>query len=119
MNVAHQLKQIGVDIYQIRLIPALKKMTNSLVAPVGPLGIPEGEILHDAGEPAFSYLDRQVDVIVEHRKRVNAVSKPLSPFLDQETKLRPVYVIIEHIIPRISPQDDMIQGPWIVDSWFT
>ena len=74
------------------------------------------EIMHDAGESPFPYLDCQVDVVVETRKCVNAVPKPLSPFLHQETESRPVYVIIEHIILGIPPQDDMIQDSWIVDS---
>ena len=119
MNVAHQLKQIGIDIHQICFIPALKKMTNSPVSSIEPLGIPEGEILHDAGELALPYLDCQVDVVVETRKCVDAVPNPLSPLLDQETESRPVYIIIEHITLRIPPKDDMIQGPWIVDSWFS
>ncbi len=91
-------------------------MTHSPVSFVEPLSIPEGEILHDAGEPPLPYLDRHVDVVVEKAECVNAVPKPLSSLLHQKTESRPVYIIIEHVILRIPPQDDMIQGHWIVDS---
>ena len=94
-------------------------MTHSPVSLVEPLSIPEGEILHDAGEPAFSYLDRHVDVVVEKAECVNAVSKPLSSLLHQKTESRPVYIIIEHVILGITPLDDMVQRSWIVNSWFS
>jgi hypothetical protein len=58
--------------------------------------------------------------MVAHKAEgVDAMSEPLDPLLEQEVKSSPVPVIEEDGLPCVAAQGDMIERPWIVDSWLT
>jgi hypothetical protein len=82
-------------------------MTNAPVTPIEPLRVAEGEILHDPRQGPLPNLDCRVDVVIEQTECVDTVPKPFRSLLNQETELRFVYIVIEHIILGIPPQDDM------------
>ena len=119
MNVSRQFKKITVGIYEIRLVPALEEMADSLVASVEPLRVAEGKILHDTGERFFSHLKRYMNMVIQKTKGMNPMTKPFGPFLNQQTELRSVYSVIKHIILRVPAKDDVVQGTWIMNSWFS
>ncbi len=47
------------------------------------------------------------------------MSEPLDSLLQQEVEASPVSVIEEDALPRVAAQGDMIERPWMVNSWFT
>ena len=46
VNVAHQLQQIGIPVNQHCLVPALKQMAHTLLAPVDSARVAKHQILH-------------------------------------------------------------------------
>jgi hypothetical protein len=93
-------------------------MADTSVTLVEPLRVTEGQILHDSRQWPFPYLDCRVDVVIEQTECMNTMPKTFRSLLNQETELRSVYIVTKHIILRVPPQDDMIQGTGIVDTWF-
>ena len=108
MNVASQHMQIAIRINQHRLVPPLEKMTGTFPAPVDPLCVSKTEILKNSGKRYPAHLNGKMDVVAHQAKGMNAVAKPLDPFLDKEGKPSPCFITIENDLARVAPQDDVI-----------
>lgn len=119
MDIAHQFKEVGVGIDENGLIPTMEKMANASVSSVDPGCVPERQVLHHTGEGDVSHLDEKVDMVRHKAKRVNAVVEPLGSLLEKEVKAVPVGIVEEHVVAGIPAENDMVDGTWIMDTWFT
>ena len=117
MDIAGQLLQIHIGINQYRLVTSLKKMTRPILTPIDPPGIPKREILQDSRKRDLPHLNGQVDMVTHKTEGMDAVAKALDPLLDQEAEASPVPVIEEYRLAVVAPQDGMVEGPRIVNSW--
>ena len=50
---------------------------------------------------------------------MDAVAKALDSFLDQKVEARAILITKENGLAAIAAQDDVIERPWIVNSWLT
>jgi hypothetical protein len=108
--------QIGIRINQDRLVSPLKKMTGTFPAPVDPLGISKTEVLKNSGKRYLGHLNGKMDMVAHQAKGVNAMAKPLDPFLDKKGKSSPRLIPIENDLACVAPQDDVIYRPRIMNS---
>jgi hypothetical protein len=58
-------------------------------------------------------------VIAHEAEGMDTMPEPFDPLLHQEIEASPVPVVEENGLPRVAAQGDMIERPWIVDSWLT
>jgi hypothetical protein len=108
MNVAGQFSQISVRIHEHCLATPLKKMTRSIVTPVGPPGVTKTQILQNSRKRDLSHLDRQVYVGGHETESVDTMAKSFNPFLDKKAEASPILIIKENTLPVIAAQDDVV-----------
>jgi len=119
MDIAGQLHKVGIRIDQHSLEPALEKMTAAAAPPVDPAGVPESDVLHDAGQMNFSNLDRQVDVGGHEAEGMDAMPVTCSSFLQKQIEAITVGIFKEDVLAAVAAQHHVVHSSRIVDSWFS
>jgi hypothetical protein len=60
-----------------------------------------------------------VDVIRHQAKRMNTITVPLDPFLEQQVEAISVGIIIKDVLPGVSTQYHMVECSRKMNSWFS
>lgn len=95
MDVAHQLKHIGLFIHQDGFMTALKEMTLAAVLLVKPTGITKREVLNDLGKRGIGDFKGQMHVIAHPAMGVNAMPRAHDPLRPQCLEALAVFVLGE------------------------
>ena len=56
-------------------------------------------------------------MIAHEAESVDMMPEPLDPLLEQEVEASSISVIEEDGLPCVAAQGDMVECPWIMDSW--
>jgi len=119
VEVGHQLQQIIILFDENRLVSTLKEVPLCVCAPVEPLGVTKGEVLHDAGQGNLANLQGKVDMIGHQAEGMHPKTKALNAFLYQKKKTVTVFIFCENICATIATQHDMIECARIMNAGFT
>jgi len=94
-------------------------VTGTVLSPVHPPGVPEGEVLHDFGEGNIRHLNDEVHVVCHQAEGMDAMTEALGPFLEQKIEPVPVGIVGKDILSRISTKDNVIICAGIMDTGFS
>jgi hypothetical protein len=81
-------------------------------------GIPEGKVLHDAGEGNVACLDHQMNMVSHEAEGVDAMAETLDTFLQKKKEAGAVFFGEKDILSGIASQNDMVEGAEIMESGF-
>ena len=109
-NIARQFQQIRITVNEDGLVGALEQVLDSLMAPIGALGIDAIEVPHALRQISIRRFDQKM-IMVAHQAIGVAVPIPsLSDLIqDREKRLAIVLIFVDGLLS-VAPRGDMVEG---------
>jgi hypothetical protein len=107
-DICGQFKEVFVSIYHDSFVSPLENMTGFLIAPVKPLSVPLGNILHDVRQRKVADLHLKMHMVGHKAKRMNPTLIPLTLFLKDLIEAVPLLVVRKDVLPGVPAKDNMV-----------
>jgi len=114
--ISAYLQQVAVFLDEDSLVPALEKMTHSVVPLVECLGVNPIQLSHASGEVAFGGFNQKVKVVIHEAIGMAEPVVALADLVEDEKKVLPILIIPVDGLLFVSPGGDMIYSTWIFDA---
>ncbi len=118
MHVAHQLQEVGLGIYQKRLVTPLEQVPDTLLPRVDLAGMAEGEVLHRPRQGLLARLYHQVHVVGHQAIAVDPVPEARDALGQQLEKALPIGLGEEDVLAAVAPQHHVIEAAGDVQARF-